>query len=644
MDLLRCHACLSPLREEEARWECTDCGAHGEIDAAGVIHLGPPETGGASPAERVGLDPLSPATEASRRISDAISARASSPSSYWSYLASFLPNPAGFAVLGAAHHGTRSLVLASGWGNLPRVIASLGGQVVAMGTLHEGLVYTRLQEPDGSVGCVCSSLRLPLPFADDAFDSVFLDDLATGGDAVEGDKAELLQECARVLRPGGYAVLLTWNRTSPLPHAPSPDLGRAPLDTRPACATKAGFAGLLRRGGFEAPRCFVPWPEHGNWRCMVADSGMEEADLALDGESWKHRVAQVALDLSVALGISDYLVPSHCFVARVPMEAPTEASTEASTEAPDGARPPPASTLEVIARAVGEDPGAIRRLDSHANSNCLSFRTERHFVKIPLTRDASARIAHASRVLAGAPSEMTRDDFIVAPVAGYEVDGLPLGVYPLVPHDDPNTHWADKVERVARALDRLDLDRQELPLGETDFWRRLTDDTSRDEFRLLAPDLPLFEQLACLEARRVPSGLVHGDLAWGNLIRDREARIHLIDWDRCERQSPRFLDSVHACHSLARTWHFLEYPESTADRILEGWERILARDPELPLLESIDRVRGEVSWEEAVALTILNEIDQHHRTLRENPILRNTHHDKLLERLQLAIRHLPSAA
>jgi SAM-dependent methyltransferase len=635
MALLRCPDCQATLRETGDGWRCTGCDAHGIVDAAGVLHLDLGPSGGAAtdPAERIDLSPEVSAAEAPTRISEAIRARAPSPTMFWNYLSSFLPNPAGFAILGATHTGTRSLVLSSGWGNLPRVIASLGGQVVAMDSLHEGLVYTRLHEQNGSMGCVCSSLRLPLPFADDVFDSVFLDDLATGAGYEEQEgpvvdqsrKGALLRECTRILRPGGYAVLLTWNRMSPLGNAPRPDLGRTPLATKPARATKAGFAGLLRASGFDPPRCFVPWPDHSTWHSMVADSDLEDAHLTLEGGSWKRRFAQVALDLSAQLGLAEHLAPSHCFVARTPLPSNP------------GHPAPPASTLDVIANAVGVEPDSVRRLDSHANSNCLSFRTVQHFVKIPLTRDAAARIANASRVLDDAPAHMVEDGFIVAPLPEVEADGIPLGVYPLVPHDNPNTEWPDKVARVQQALDRLDADRLDIPLGRTDFWRRLMEDQAREEFRRISPDLEVFGRLAHLEAKTVPSGLVHGDLAWGNLIRDREDRVRLIDWDRCERRSPRFLDTVHACHSLARTHHFLKYPESAADRILGAWASILNRNPEIPLLDRIDDVRGQLGWKDAVSLTILNEIDQHHRSLRENPILRDAHHETLQNRLRLVL-------
>jgi hypothetical protein len=415
------------------------------------------------------------------------------------------------------------------------------------------------------------------------------------------------------------------------------------------------------------PDCAATLRETGDgWHCTGCDAhgivdaaGVLHLDLGPSGGAATGRAERVALDpetpsevvpARISAAISDRAASSPAYWNYRSSFLPNPAgfavlgATHAGTRSPLAARAGPtagaASTLEVIPKAVGVKAEAVHRIDSHPNSNCLSFRNERHFVKIPVTRDAAARITNASRVLKDAPAHMSKDGFIGAPLPGIEAGGIPLGVYPVIPHEDPNTEWTDKVERVAHALDRLDGDRTDLPLGRTDFWRRLMEDEAREDLHRLSPELDVYGLLTGLEGKSVPSGLVHGDLAWGNLTRDPWGRVRLIDWDRCERQSPRFLDTVHACHSLARTHHFLKYPESRADRILEAWGWLLDRASEIPLLDRVDDVRGELGWKDVVALTILNEIDQHHRSLRGNPILRSAHHETLQKRLRLVLGNL----
>ena len=415
-----------------------------------------------------------------------------------------------------------------------------------------------------------------------------------------------------------------WNRTSlwrnRLPKQPDED-------ERPGYfeATRSGYARLLRKSGFPHQEYFLPWPDPVRWTRLLREDAPPDA-FPLPDTSRKQKIGKLVFRGASRVGQASRLAPSYCIVARQPSESPHLHAHDSP------------SILEKVARRIEVEPSSVIRLDAHPNSKSLTFTTEDHFVKIPLTHESAECLTRAARITRRSRAGPRKGSpFILSPSLRTYDGAFMIGMYPCIPHDDPNTDWADKVFRLRYAIEQLAHDAQDMPLGTTDFWQRLMSKTSSQDLASVGGGEMAVHFERSAASKVVPAGLIHGDLAWGNLIRDRRTgEIILIDWDRCEERSPKFLDIIHACHSLARTHDYLVNPESRANRIFIAWEMIIARDPAIPLLEQADSMLGELSWEEAIGLAILNEVEQHLRGLRPTPVLRAAHEEGLRERITLA--------
>lgn len=112
----------------------------------------------------------------------------------------------------------------------------------------------------GSVRC-----RLPLPMASEAFGAVLLQHVLDEG----RDQADLLDECARVLAPGGTLWLASLNPWSPY---------RARWAGSGLCARDPGrWQRLLRRAGFAGGSIRLQWLGP-HWRIDHGEAGVAAAD------------------------------------------------------------------------------------------------------------------------------------------------------------------------------------------------------------------------------------------------------------------------------------------------------------------------------------------------------------------------------
>jgi hypothetical protein len=137
------------------------------------------------------------------------------------------------------------------------------------------------------------------------------------------------------------------------------------------------------------------------------------------------------------------------------------------------------------------------------------------------------------------------------------------------------------------------------PLRDTAFWTRIF---SNGDLVGELEDLGAGRLLRHLEHCRdriVPAGVVHGDLARGNLMITTDGEFHLIDWDRWESPSPLFLEAVAVAFRFAQL-------RAPSDDPAERVKLLLRRDPSVPLLDRVLDVCGQLSFEEAVGFQILN--------------------------------------
>lgn len=102
--------------------------------------------------------------------------------------------------------GARVLDLGCGAGRSTRFLRDLGKSVVGLDRRPDMIAAARQRDSRGEYQPVAPSQ--PLPFANESFDAVF----SSWALVEEGSRKEIvrvLQECHRVLRPGGQAVIVT---------------------------------------------------------------------------------------------------------------------------------------------------------------------------------------------------------------------------------------------------------------------------------------------------------------------------------------------------------------------------------------------------------------------------------------------------
>ncbi|MDQ3607100.1 MAG: class I SAM-dependent methyltransferase [Gemmatimonadota bacterium] len=657
LDLLRCPTCAQSVRSGSGGWECSGCGTRGRIDAAGIVHLhiGTDESIFAPTAntlEGYGWDAVLQAgsrRELARALARPIAAlRSDRPGEYWDFQSYFASSRYGFAVLGATYRGTVSLVLGSAWGGLLRVITQLGGHAVGVESRYEGLFYSSMAGNGSSQHLVHAHSGTQLPFGDHSFDNVFLDGLPRVADDHPGARSAhhaLLRDCVRLLKPGGRVVLRVDNEASPWrraavgpfpePAGPRPDgAGSSRMREhlrrpwRGRSWTRHEISVLLRGAGFDGLEFSLLWPDPVRWTRLILPRGSAAVE-AFDrpANSWSSKAARHVLRSLVRCGAARDLPPGYCIVAR---SAPGPGSRS--------------STLDTISEKRGIDASQIRTVECHPNSKSISFSVGGCFVKVPLAERSYRLQRTGAAALAKTAAEHTQLGSLAVQVEFRKAKGAAFSVYPFIAFKQSN-ELRDRVSRLEAAFQQITADARDVPLRSTDFWQRLTAQETRAELGQLGAEGLLQWAERYLASRVVPAGVVHGDLAYCNLVRDMSGSVVALDWDRCEYLSPKLLDAMHGCHSLARGHHGTLAPDRRGESgILLAWRLLWERHPALPLLERVDAVRGELTWREAILVAMLDEVERQLRATRSNPVSRLSAEPMIRARISLAQQVLLIAA
>jgi SAM-dependent methyltransferase len=510
----------------------------------------------------------------------------------------------GHVLFGAVHDGTVTLLLPSNR-TLARAIQFIGGRYVEAGGVGEPL-HVPGEKPD-------EFHRWSLPFDDATFDSVFLDSQAIlqhvqsfSGQPVASLR-RLVEECGRVLKPGGRVVFTCPNRYSLWRLFQRSNNRQAGEKPRLPALTRSGYKRLLNGLGFSVAAEYIPWPTAADLRRFIRlDAPAEEMDFSLEGNRLKQRVGRVMFALLNRLGSAADFVDAYCFVA----------VKRAGDAPPVG----PAGTLEIIADLTCDDARSIKDLEFRGGSNSLVFHTQTHFFKVPLSPTSATLLQTDAKMVAFVAA---RDSCLRPFVLQTEIlvsAGVRFAALPYVERREAEGE-EERLERLRFMLDRLSTNSETVPLYETDVWQRLgTQETVRNFSSLSAADL-LTDMLQRVAMRHVPAGVVHGDLADSNVIRDsRDGRLFLVDWTLGERRSPKFLDPVRVCADLARKHYASRHSkQSKSEMVLGAWRLLMDRAPAIPFYSYIEAASGDLAWDETLGIFFLDRVSRDLWVLRSNP-------------------------
>jgi len=530
-------------------------------------------------------------------------------------------NRGGIAVLAPVHEGTRSLVVRSGWGAIPRVIASLGGSVVGVERRSDEIEHAKRMADPTREAYVRIGSYLPLPFGDESFDTVFLADRSAlygsagnGRRGAAGEREEMLREAFRVLRPGGTLVLESPNRLSFLNLIGKSDVGerggiaeilprrlaRAMLRVGPngpgtplgQSMTNREYLRLLRRCGFREVTRYIPWPDRNEWYRLWPERHAQRSRLGF-GDRRRDRIASSAFAALRQFGVQLEFVPDFIHVAR-------KASSDASTPGTD-------SPMEsVLRRVVG--PATRFAVRSYGNSGSLVVVQGSRLFKIPLTADSRDRLGRELATLEELRAEGLAD-VAIRPAPFSRRPGLFVAEYPLGEIPPP----AERGPLCESIVDRLAGAAKPVRLDDTDAWRRLFEsDASRlSRFRGIGP---LLDHLGASGDRSLPCGRIHGDLHLRNVVVVNRAAV-AIDWDESDRCSPILVDAMEAQHSHAK--QVILGLDTEPETYVQGIPLQFDDDPRLILRDRVADLRGELDHVTAVIFCVLVRLDARARGQRQ---------------------------
>jgi SAM-dependent methyltransferase len=561
-EILRCPDCRGRVSFDDEGWTCVSCGNGGAIDDDGVVHL----TDQDFYYREVPRDFFQPilqarsAKDAMRGFAEALSTL---PEDKRDAVVRYAlkPNRGGAVVLAPVHEGTVTLDYGSGWGTFTRTISHFGGIAISVDMTYESLAFSRKIATNAREVYVRGGRQYPLPFADGSFDSVFLNGVLEWipedymmGENPETVQRKFLREFHRVLKPRGRIVIGIENRNSMmywsgsredhtglifgalLPRILTNQYSRIVRGRpyRTYTYTKYGYRRLLSESGFSSVQFFYPWLRYRYWNRMYTEKGIDAEPVveAKPSDSPMRRRAIALVRLMRASRILSWFVPDFYIMA------------QKGGDSDDGR---PASVLEIIAGKEGDRVEDILTLKV-SSTHTLRFRSHARYYKVPLTTQADARLQAEVKALSALRGRAV-ERFLVDFSAYRVVKGVAYAVFSAIPRRDtrPQEEVEVKFQAAKDLLRETGRDARDAEVQATNMWNRIVDPEFVRFLSRFVSEASLGGFLERVATKRVPSGMVHGDLCSQNVIVSRRGRPVVVDWDMFEEFSPGFLDPAHWC-------------------------------------------------------------------------------------------------
>lgn len=401
------------------------------------------------------------------------------------------------------------------------------------------------------------ALRLPLRYANDSFDVVEFCEGAEvtpqpGLGAVRLGEARpgWLEECARVLRPGGVLLLVV--RT-------------------PKAYPISRCLEQVRDTGLEITGAWSLHPPGRAWNDLVSSGRSDEMSARRPLRSMLRRV----------------------FVWRA--DVPRSQSYLIRATRPGGDAPGLAIVDAILARHGGNS--GAERLSCRPYSGSLTWVQGARFVKLPLNPTSRAQMRAVCELFA----ELEDHPISAHLPLPMQRDGVGEAEYFTTKRIDHEPAARKPDEATLEALlEKLSTGAEAIPLAESEFWARVFSP------QLARPLEELFgraavEYLSDLAGRVVPCGLVHGDLHRLNILEQR-GESFLIDWDQYERRSPRFFDVMDLSASLIHH----DALGRVRQPLLDPLRTIATGSGRVPLASLLDREATFLRPEERVLLYLFH--------------------------------------
>lgn len=565
MHSFRCPKCGNSVEFQDKRIICQSCGHHGEIDDFGIIRLTSKDFYYREmPRKDLQYILMGKNKSEILRRFDEISLKKNYQ--YASYIKSYALDAKRAAGVFLLDLNEQSMVLdfGSGWGNITHVLATICKQVISLDLTYESLLFSCKISNANNIQYIHGGDGRYLPFDDDSFDAVILNGvlewIPEGSYLAENPRSiqqHFLNEVHRILRIGGQVYVGIENRYGMLyflgvkedhtglrfgallPRKLSNIYSRL-VRKRPYRTytySYNGYRHLLGESGFETI-IYHPWPNYRRFTKIYTPETVNTFHqfVLSKNRSLKGQVASAAINVLTLFSVFHWFTPAFVIIG-----TKGHATNKVSS----------LLTRIVERRRNGAD--EIRSITISSTQTIL-VRTSIYFYKIPLTKESRQRINQAIKAQNVLQSQFpSLAQYAVVDTKFYQIGSL---IYSKEPLCDPVELDELQIEDLFRLYFKA-VDQYAQKLG-LDLCGRLS---RVIEFAKVSmkDELGVKNQVRKLSERTWPIAPTHGDFHRSNVIKLKDGRLALTDWDRFEVSGPYHIDAIHAflrglMHTSRITW------------------------------------------------------------------------------------------